>query len=421
MALALLLTLLLASGQHLTIADGGTDPGDALWRGLELSRAAGAAAQGGRRAEAAEKWRAAQALFTTGLAVVESGPPPPLPWDPARSPGPQLLLESARSLYYQSRPREALLRLRRLEDVLPKDEPGGQQQLHSVVRQWTFRCHAAAADYRGAADRLVRLLAPVGGPVGPAGVAGGGVALELAAWRQLSLPPDTQLQAAEALSRDVVTHPRLAVRVWQHLHESGVLTWRSVRRRARGGDIALAGREHWVLFLTSLHRCIGLPGTTAAAQQHRAACEELLSTHSTALRSFGSWISASQFPLAFDPSLTAEPSASDRQAGWLNSSDHSLRPCAVLAANARIIQSEWKEYLRNNGSSPKLPLMSAQHADSHLSGDSGAWEMLYLRRGNGSGGFLPVPCSAAAGPFRQTCALLSQLEEVSYAVQRYCE
>ena len=136
-----------------------------------------------------------------------------------------------------------------------------------------------------------------------------------------------------------------------------------------------------------------------------------------------------QFPLAFDPSLPPEPPAVGRRTGWLNSSN--LRPCAVLAKHASTIRQEWAAYIarsatrsRNtDGINDNWPQLSAQHADSHLAADS-RWEMLYLRRGNGSGGFLPPVCghgdtagSSYDVPFKKTCALLSKLEEVSWALQ----
>jgi hypothetical protein len=187
------------------VADEG-EPDGLLWRGLELSREASDASQRGRTAVAAEGWRAARGLFDAGLAVFEGGSPA-LPWDPADSPGPQLLLEAARALYYQGQPQQALARLARLEEVLPPGKGGNDSQLHGgVVQQWAFRCHAAASDYEGASERLLQRLLPAGTD----DCDGAALPLTMAAWRQLSLPMDTQLQAAEALSRDTARHPRLA-------------------------------------------------------------------------------------------------------------------------------------------------------------------------------------------------------------------
>ena len=229
------------------------------------------------------QWRAAQKLFEKGLEIFEAQHPS-LPWDPAGSPGPQLLLEAARVLYFLNQPQAALAKLTRLETVLP---PGNDIQLHGVVQQWAFRSHSVAGDYAGASARLRRLLSRHG----VQDLETVAVANLSYAWRELSLPRDSQLQAAEALSRDVgTTHPRSAVRVWQLLQESSLLPWSAVQRRARGGDITRAGREHWVLFMTSLHRCMGLPGMETAAQQHRAACNELLLRHWKELRRFGSWV-----------------------------------------------------------------------------------------------------------------------------------
>jgi hypothetical protein len=56
-------------------------------------------------------------------------------------------------------------------------------------------------------------------------------------------------------------------------------------------------------------------------------------------------------------------------------------------------------------------------------------QMLYLRRGNGTGGFLKGPCNrppsngsgsqqqAAAAPFRQTCRLLSAVPAVAWSLE----
>ena len=260
---------------------------EALWSGMERSKMAAEQrywpTQDEREQFVQAQWKAAQSLFEKGLEVFEAQQPS-LPWDPAGSPGPQLLLEAARALYYLNQPHAALAKLTRLETVLP---PGNDRQLHGIVQQWAFRSHLVARDYAGASARLQRLLSRHG----VQDLETVAVANLSHAWRQLSLPRDSQLQAAEALSRDVgATHPRSAVRIWELLQDSSLLPWSAVQRRARGGDITRAGREHWVLFMTSLHRCMGLPGTEIAAQQHRTACNELLLRHWTELRRFGSWV-----------------------------------------------------------------------------------------------------------------------------------
>lgn len=277
-----------------------SDADEALWRGMEMGRAAqhwlagdggrAGATQHEREQYAQEQWRASRRLLEQGVDLFEAHMPP-LPWDPARSPGPQLLLETARVLFFLSQPQAALTKLTRLETVLP---PGSNTQLHGVVQQWAFRSHAVAADYAGASARLLRLLS-MHGVRDLETVA----AADLRhAWRQLSLPQDSQLQVAEALSRDAgTTHPRSAVRIWQLLQESSLLPWSAVKRRARGGDITRAGREHWVLFMTSLHRCVGLPSMEMAAQQHRAACNELLARHWKELSRFGSWVYPCALPI----------------------------------------------------------------------------------------------------------------------------
>lgn len=103
----------------------------------------------------------------------------------------------------------------------------------------------------------------------------------------------------------------------------------------------------------------------------------------------------------------------------------------MLANHASTIRQEWAAYIAKSARSSTgtggidagWPQLSALHADSHLSADS-RWEMLYLRRGNGSGGFLPPVCGygdtggiAYDAPFEKTCALLSKLEEVSWSLQ----
>ena len=115
-----------------------------------------------------------------------------------------------------------------------------------------------------------------------------------------------------------------------------------------------------------------------------------------------------------------------------------LRPCTVLANHASAIRREWAAFIaeseqRGSTENPSnahaedgrsgWPQLSALHADSHLSAGN-RWEMLYLRRGNGSGGFLSPVCGdggysdgSNSAPFRETCALLSRLEEVSWALQ----
>lgn len=273
-----------------------SDADEALWRGMEMSRAAqqrlanNGAMEHEREKYAQELWQAARRLFEKGLDLFESQNPP-LPWNPARSPGPQLLLEAARALFFLSRPQAALTKLTRLEAVLP---PGHDIEFHGVVQQWAFRAHAVAADYAGASARLRRLLS-LHGVRDLETVAGADLRH---AWRRLSLPQDSQLQVAEALSRDAgTTHPRSAVRVWQLLQESSLLPWSAVQRRARGGDITRAGREHWVLFMTSLHRCVGLIGMDITTQQHRGACYELLIRHWEELRHFGSWVYPCALPI----------------------------------------------------------------------------------------------------------------------------
>lgn len=288
--LGLLAALLLAWRAPTLAEQGGAAVSDALWRGMERSRAAHQLGRDSRRSQqhndgdVQAQWKAAKEMFEKGLVLFEAQNPT-LPWDPVKSPGPQLLFEAARALYYLRQPQAALKTLERLEAVLPA---GDDIELHGVVQQWAFRSHTLAHDYAGHNARLRRLLRRHGLKEDLETVAAANLRR---AWRNLSLPQDIQLQAAQALSRDVGgTHPRSAVRVWQLLQESSLLPWSAVQRRAAGGDIGTAGREHWVLFITSLHRCMGLPDTSVATQQHRAACNDLLVRHWKELRRFGSWV-----------------------------------------------------------------------------------------------------------------------------------
>lgn len=107
----------------------------------------------------------------------------------------------------------------------------------------------------------------------------------------------------------------------------------------------------------------------------------------------------------------------------------------MLAEHTFTIQQEWAAFIKKssytsndskNGteSDEDWPQLTARHADSQLTADS-KWEMLYLRRGNGSGGFLAPVCGdgdpSGNGhdvPFSKTCALLSSLKEVSWGLQR---
>ena len=450
-AVVLLLGLGSGGGRPTPVAGDRSSAEQLLMRGLRLGQQAAAAA--GTAGGNESPWETAQDLFAQGLASFEKSGPgggqPPVPWDPTTQPGPQLLLESARALVYLRRHRKALLQLERLEAVLPPPTSGSSVSVsfRATVQQGAFRCHSSLSDFRGGAQRVARLLGllqPDGGEAmssssssSSGGFAVGDAVLASPAWERLSLPPETQLLAAEALSRDHSTHPRLAVRLWELLHHSGVLPWPSVKWRKPWNTETAPGREYWVTFLTSLWRCSHLDGgQSVTEQQHRAACRESAAWHWRGLVAADTiggggaeWVSPLQFPLAFDPDLQeyrALPEesmgafiptvSSSIDGGWLNSSDVALPACQALLQNRVQIASEWAAYTGRQQQQQLLlqhqqqwvePAqgdknesargMTAHHADRHLVPDATQWQMLYLRHGSGKGGFLSAPCGDGDG------------------------